>query len=101
MSNKLHIVHTEASQGWGGQEIRIINESQGMIARGHKVSLLAPREAKICNAARDAGISVIEMPFEKKSFKNIFTIRKWLLKNRPDVVNTHSSIDSWLVGLAG
>jgi hypothetical protein len=25
-SNKYHIVHTESSGGWGGQEIRILNE---------------------------------------------------------------------------
>ena len=36
----MRIVHTEASCGWGGQEIRILDESQGMRARGHEIMLL-------------------------------------------------------------
>ena len=35
--NRLSIVHTEASLGWGGQEIRILAESQGLMRRGHDV----------------------------------------------------------------
>ena len=31
----MRIVHTEASCGWGGQEIRILEESLGMMERGH------------------------------------------------------------------
>ena len=33
----MNIVHTEASCGWGGQEIRILEESRGLIERGHAV----------------------------------------------------------------
>ena len=37
----MRILHTEASLGWGGQEIRILTEAAGMIARGHSVELAA------------------------------------------------------------
>ena len=43
----LHIVHTESSLGWGGQEIRILSEAQGLIRRGHDVKLLYPPQARI------------------------------------------------------
>ncbi|MBT7461989.1 MAG: glycosyltransferase family 1 protein, partial [Waddliaceae bacterium] len=33
----MHILHTEASPGWGGQEIRILRESEGLRERGHDV----------------------------------------------------------------
>ncbi len=38
----MRILHTEASQGWGGQEIRILSEASGLIARGHDVHLACP-----------------------------------------------------------
>ena len=34
----MRIVHTESSCGWGGQEIRVLNEAAGMIRRGHAVT---------------------------------------------------------------
>jgi glycosyltransferase involved in cell wall biosynthesis len=101
MSNKpLHIVHTEASQGWGGQEIRILTEAQGMRARGHHITLLAPPTAQIFPAAKTRGIPVEAMPFEKKSLRGLLAMRRWLKQNACDVINTHSSTDSWLVALA-
>ena len=33
----MNILHLEASPGWGGQEIRILRESEGMVQRGHRV----------------------------------------------------------------
>jgi len=96
----LHIVHTEASQGWGGQEIRILTEAQGMIERGHRVTLLTPPGARIFQAARERGIPVEAMPFEKKTFKGVLAMRRWLRDNACDIINTHSSTDSWLVALA-
>ena len=43
----MHIVHTESSHGWGGQEIRILSEAEGMRARGHRITLIAPASARI------------------------------------------------------
>lgn len=101
MSSKpLHIVHTEASQGWGGQEIRILTEAQGMIARGHRITLLALPNAQIFPAAKARGIHVEAMPFERKSIRGTLAMRRWLKRNTCDVINTHSSTDSWLVALA-
>ncbi len=102
MSNEaLHIVHTEASCGWGGQEIRILTESQGMLERGHKVTLLCSDTAPILNAAKERGIDVVGLPMQKKTLKGLRAVRKWLKENPSvDVVNTHSSTDSWLVALS-
>jgi hypothetical protein len=43
----LRIIHTEASCGWGGQDLRIIVESGGMLARGYQVRVVAAPESRI------------------------------------------------------
>lgn len=98
--NKLNIVHTENSCGWGGQEIRILTESAGMIARGHRVTIVCPEEAKIYAAARQRGIPAVALPIARKNLRGLFALRRWLAAFRPDVVNTHSSTDTWLTSLS-
>jgi glycosyltransferase involved in cell wall biosynthesis len=97
---KLKIVHTEASCGWGGQEIRILEESRGLMARGHTVSLLCPPESRIYAEAPRYGVPATALPIGKKRLPGLLALRRWLADHRPDVVNTHSSTDSWLTGLA-
>jgi glycosyltransferase involved in cell wall biosynthesis len=97
----LAIVHTENSCGWGGQEVRILTESRGMLDRGHRVTLITPAEAPIAEAARREGIPVVAMPLRKR-LGDILALRRWLARNRANahVLNTHSSTDSWLGALA-
>jgi glycosyltransferase involved in cell wall biosynthesis len=97
---KLSIVHTEASLGWGGQEIRILSESQGLIRRGHDVRLLCPPEARIYAEAPGYGVPAVALPIGRKRPVGIKVLYVWLKQNRCDVVATHSSTDAWLVGLA-
>ena len=99
-NSKLRIVHTEASCGWGGQEIRILGEAVGMQQRGHDVVLLCPEEAPIYNAARERGIETIALPVHKRNLQAFQEVRKWLSLNSADIVNTHSSRDTWLLAVA-
>lgn len=96
----MRILHTEASCGWGGQEIRILSESAGMVERGHQVALACPGHAPIADAARAQGLELIELPIEKKRLPGLLAVRALLARRRFDVVNTHSSTDAWLVALA-
>lgn len=100
MTRTLHIVHTEASLGWGGQEIRILSEAVGMLRRGHHVALLAPQEARIFQEAAQHGVPAIALPIGRKNLRGVLALRKWLRLNSCDVINTHSSTDSWLAALA-
>lgn len=95
----LSILHTESSNGWGGQEIRILTEAAGMIARGHKVVLVTPPEAQIAPAAIKRGIPTVTLPIGRKNFTGFMTMRRYLKQHGHefDVINTHSSTDSWLV----
>ncbi len=96
----LHILHTEASLGWGGQEIRILTEAEGMIARGHHVTLIAPPDANIRREGEARGIPTLALPIGKKRVAGLLALRRWLRHNPCDVINSHSSTDTWLAALA-
>jgi glycosyltransferase involved in cell wall biosynthesis len=99
---RLRILHTESSTGWGGQEIRILTEAQGMLERDHGVMLLTPHTATLYEAAVRRSIPVEPMPMEKKRPASLVAMARWLWRHRRDydVINTHSSTDSWLTALA-
>jgi len=98
----MNIVHTEASCGWGGQEMRILSEAAGLIHRGHRVRLLCPPESRIYGEAARRGVPATALPIARKNLKGMLALRRWLAEHRAtvDVVNTHSSTDSWLAALA-
>jgi glycosyltransferase involved in cell wall biosynthesis len=100
MTRPLHIVHTEASLGWGGQEIRILTEAEGMVKRGHRVTLIAPQESNIRRESEARGLSTVALPIGRKRLGGLFSLRAWLRDNPCDVINTHSSTDTWLSALA-
>lgn len=96
----MKIVHTEASLGFGGQELRILNEADGLKKRGHELTLICPEEAEIYRIGKSRGLDVVAMPIGKKRWASVTALRTWINLYQPDVINTHSSTDSWLVALA-
>ena len=96
----MHIVHTEASLGWGGQEIRILTEAAGMIARGHRVEIACPREARIFAEAPRFAVLVSALPIGRKRPRGVFALRRFLATREVDAINAHSSTDAWLAALA-
>lgn len=99
MPPSLAIAHTESSLGWGGQEIRILTESAGMLARGHTVTVYcSPRSRLIAEASR-YGVRAVAVPIERKRPAGVLAMKR-ALATGVDVVNTHSSTDTWLSALA-
>jgi glycosyltransferase involved in cell wall biosynthesis len=96
----MRILHTESSCGWGGQEIRVLDEAQGMSARGHEVAIAAPREARIYEEALKRGLTVDALAIGRKALAGFLAMRRRLKSDPVDVINTHSSTDSWLAALA-
>jgi len=99
-SQKLRIVHTESSCGWGGQELRILAESEGLLARGHQVEIVCCPESIIAAKACERGIPVTTLPIRRRNFEGLVAARMWLARHHVDIVNTHSSSDSWLFTVA-
>ena len=95
------ILHSESSMGWGGQEIRVLAELLAMQERGHQVSLCAPSTSQIAVRGRDAGLDVWELDDRKWMWPiSIWKIAQRLRQRGIEVVNTHSSKDGWVVGIA-
>lgn len=97
----LTILHTEWSDGWGGQERRILNEMVGMARRGHRLILACRAQARLSTEAKKAGIAVVHFPFSGKlhlpTIRGLVTL---IRREGVDLVNTHSGIDSWSAGIA-
>jgi len=96
----LRILHTESSLGWGGQELRILTEAAGLRRRGHDVRVASPREAAIFTEAERFDIPVMALPIRRKGPVGVIALRSLLASERIDVVNSHSSTDSWIAALA-
>ena len=71
-----------------------------MIGRGHRVTLIAPPESRIFPVSKDFGVESVALPIAHKNWRGLSALRSWFAANRPDVVNTHSSTDSWLAALS-
>lgn len=94
----MRILHTEASKGWGGQEIRILDEAAGFITRGHDVHVAAPADAPIIAAAEARGIPSHAVSVDRKNARSLRALA-WLISEfKPNIIVTHSSSDSWLAG---
>ena len=97
----LRILHTEWSDGWGGQERRVINEIAGMIQRGHHVVLATRPQCRIAKEAAARDIPVIFLDMKSKfDLGSILKLARYLRTEQIQIVNTHSGIDSWQGALA-
>ena len=97
----MRILHLEASTGWGGQEIRILEEAKAMRERGHIVFFAIMRGGLLAPRARDAGFEVCEMNFQYKAWGWTLCKLLWFLrKYQIEILNTHSSLDAWIGGIA-
>lgn len=98
----IHIVHSESSLGWGGQEHRTFTELAGFRRRGFRVSLVAPRSSVLYQRASAEGIEVRACSFSRAStIADVLMLSAWLSTQDVRVLNTHSSRDGWVMGLAG
>jgi len=102
MKKVFSILHTESSLGWGGQEIRILEEAKGLTRRGHRLIFACQPESKLSTKAREAGLDVIAISMRKISYPStILKLRKIIEDYSVDILNSHSSRDSWLGSIAG
>lgn len=96
------ILHTESSDGWGGQEIRVFTEALHLRARGHRVLLACPPQSQLFARSREVGLGAIPVPFKRALDPSDFWRIWWILsREKVEILNTHSSRDSWTASLAG
>lgn len=96
------ILHTESSTGLGGQELRILSEAKGMIARGHQVIIAAPSNSPLVKFASNEGIPCELIPVGLDGWRRLIPLfLECITRRRIQVVHTHGSQDSWTASLAG
>jgi glycosyltransferase involved in cell wall biosynthesis len=100
MTSPLRILHTEASTGWGGQEIRILDEAAGLRARDHDVQIAAPADAPIFDAGTRRNIPVHSVALNQRSLPSVRDFARLVRDFKPHVIVTHSSSDSWITAVA-
>ena len=98
----INVLHTESSKGWGGQEIRIMEECVWFNENVPSItcSLLAAEGSQFSSKRSGFPVDISLGPIGRKSLTGLGFVFKYLRKHRPDVVITHSSTDSWLVAVA-
>lgn len=102
-SPRLCILHTECNTSAGGQALRLLRESQLLAVRGHRLVIACRPDSALSELARQAGLLVQHFPFPARGVFGpglLFSLVGFMRRLRPQVVNTHSSVDSWAAGLA-
>lgn len=95
------VLHTECSGGWAGQERRVLLECEEMRKRGHTLVLACEMNSPLAREARKRGFDVHELHYRRGcDFASIRRVRRLIGQERVDLVNTHSSKDAWVGGLA-
>jgi len=95
------VLHTEWSDGWGGQEIRIISEMEGVREKGVEVILACREGSKIKKEAIKRDFKVYTLPFRGNfDLNTIWNLMKIIKNEKVDIVNTHSGKDTWVGGIS-
>jgi glycosyltransferase involved in cell wall biosynthesis len=98
----LTILHTESSKGWGGQEMRILQDSQLLTRLGFPVVILCQPDSELFERANQKGIKVETISMTKMNLiKGFKKCQQVIEDEKIDIVNTHSSRDSWIASLSG
>ncbi|WP_018152517.1 glycosyltransferase family 4 protein [Leeia oryzae] len=97
----LTVLHTESSTGWGGQENRTLQESIQLKALGHRVLIACSPGSRLLARAAEEGIEVFEIPFLRGlRLSAVPKLQRLMREQHVDVLNTHSSRDTIVAGLA-
>jgi glycosyltransferase involved in cell wall biosynthesis len=95
------ILHTEASLGLGGQELRIVTEARWLVAHGWDVVVACQPASRLLGEARAAGLPAVAVRMSSAlHVPAMLALRRIMREHRVSLVHTHSSVDSWLASIA-
>jgi len=98
---KATILHTEASRGFGGQEVRILAEARWLLDHGWGALIAARPASRLLAEATAADIPARAVGMSHAtSLRGLLSLRRLIGQICAAVIHTHSSVDSWLGTLA-
>ncbi|MBI3826062.1 MAG: glycosyltransferase [Candidatus Rokubacteria bacterium] len=100
-TSKPLILHTESSRGLGGQELRILTEVRWLLDAGWGALVAGQPGSHLVTEAGAAGLPVVEIAMRGATdLRALLALRRLMRRRQVALVHTHSSVDSWLAGLA-
>ena len=97
----MKILISESTKGMGGQELAVLLQAEGLLKRGHHVSLVLEPESSLYRMALAKGLSVTQVKMDHLQYPSaVFAFRGILQRERPDVLHMNSSRDSWIGTIA-
>ena len=95
------ILHTEASRGFGGQELRILAETRWLLDHGWDALVACQPASPLHAEAEAAGIPAVAVRMRgAHDLPALFVLRRLMKARAVSLIHTHSSVDSWLGALA-
>ncbi len=95
------VLHTEASRGLGGQEIRTVDEALAIAARGWRVLLACQPESRLGEHAAARGVETVPVRMRGAwDLAAVMGLRRLIRREGVSLVHTHSSVDGWVGGAA-
>jgi glycosyltransferase involved in cell wall biosynthesis len=95
------VLHTESSRGHGGQEIRTLAEVRWLLAHGWGALIACQPDSPLLAEARASAIPVEAVRMRHAADVGAFLKLRRLMRERDvSLVHTHSSVDSWVAGIA-
>src|SRR6267143_1422939 len=96
------VLHTESSHGHGGQEIRTLAEARWLLGHDWGALIACQPDSPLLAEARASAIPVEAIRMRGATDVGaIVRLRRLMRERDVSIVHTHSSVDSWLAGVAG
>ena len=96
------VLHTEASIGFGGQEIRIVAEARWLLDHDWPVVIAGQPDSRLLQEGARLGVPTVAVRMRRPLDAGaLLALRRVIDEHDVALVHTHSSVDSWLGGLAG
>ncbi|TVQ95399.1 MAG: glycosyltransferase family 1 protein [Desulfovibrionales bacterium] len=97
MNHSLHILHTESSPNWGGQEMRILEQIRWLIDQGHRGWIAAHPASRIAERATSMGLPVFPLAFRGSANPVVFMkLLRFVREKGIHVIDAHGSRDAQL-----
>jgi len=95
------VLHTEASVGFGGQELRILTESRWLLDHGWAALVAGQPGSRLLDEGRRLGVPTVPVRMRRAlDPRALLALSRVIAERGVALVHTHSSVDSWLGGVA-
>lgn len=96
---KLNILQINSSSFWGGGEIYLKNLANGLVGKGHHVTIAIRKE--ISRYFSDINTEIEVLPLKNSlDLLSIYKLSKIIRERKIDIIHLHGGIDYWLGILA-